>query len=127
MMRILAFGAESAAALAKSLTIEALVLNKSVVPSAEGHLGGLYLDSLTITSHSWLSRYASGDQDDLRSSQSFLEPRRSRIVALDGTLGVDMTYVGRNTYTTLSQGAQLPVRYGESNLDHLEYRIRRAQ
>lgn len=105
MIRMLAFGAESAAALAKSLTIEALVLNKSVVPSMERHFQDFLLESFTIPSHSWFSGYTSGDQDDLCSGQSFLEAVFSRIVALDGTLGIDMTYIGRNAYTPMGQGA----------------------
>ena len=62
-----AFGAESAAALAKSLTMEALVLNRSVTVSTSCDAGGESRVVHTIPSHSWLPGNAGGDQYNLSS------------------------------------------------------------
>ena len=70
MTRRLASGAASAAALAKSRTIEALVLNRSVLD-----MSLLLLKIVrflhTITGHARLSRNTSWDEDYLRTGQGF--------------------------------------------------------
>lgn len=53
---------------------------------------------LTITSHARLSRNTGRDQDDFRALQALSETRRSRIVALDGAVGVDVADISGHTY-----------------------------
>jgi hypothetical protein len=95
MTRRLAFGAASAAALARSRTMEALVLNRSgnVNICAEC----LCLLPHTITSHARLSRNACRDENDLGAGQAFSEARWRRVITLDGALGVDVANIGSDT------------------------------
>jgi hypothetical protein len=53
----------------------------------------------TIASHSRLSRYASGDEDDLSADQGFLESGRCRVITSDCALCVDMADISSNTYS----------------------------
>ena len=102
---MLAPGAASAIALARSRTMEALVLNRSIYISA---FGKHWYDLLghTISGHSRLSGYTSGDQDDLGTSEGLFEARRFWGVALDIALGVDVTDVGSDTCHYLLEADQ---------------------
>lgn len=51
----------------------------------------------TITGHARFSRNTSGDEDNLTSGQTFSETGRSRVVALDGALCVDVAEISSNT------------------------------
>jgi len=103
MTRTLASGAASAAALARSRTIEALVLKRSarcrgqtLSPKRKGMDGVL----LTITGHAGLAGDTGGDEDDLGTLQGVAEAGGSGLVAGDGAVGVDVAQVGRDTYKT---------------------------
>lgn len=78
---MLASGAWSAAALAKSRTIEALVLNRS------GFLSVLkcVIDGSqhTITSHARLAGNTSGNKNDLCALEGLGETRRCRVISAD--------------------------------------------
>jgi len=98
MINSLAFGAASAQALARSLTMEALVLNKSIY--MKSHISPFCLDELnvktcmakrpcwkrmlpTITSHSWLSWDTSWDDNNVRPSDGLLQVLRTSGISLD--------------------------------------------
>ena len=83
MTRMLASGADSAAALARSRTMEALVLNRSALSSARQGMGGGSNPSRTVTSHAWFSRHTSGNEDDLSARESLLEAGRGGFMASD--------------------------------------------
>lgn len=55
------------------------------------------LSKHTITSHSRLSGYTGGDEDDLSAGQSFLESGRCRVITSDCALCVDMADISSNT------------------------------
>lgn len=102
---MLALGADSAAALAKSRTIEALVLKRSILKHqlVKYSITTTVQEQLifhTITGHSRLAGDTSWDQDDLRVSESILEARRSRVVASDGAVGVDVAQISSDTRAT---------------------------
>jgi hypothetical protein len=65
----LAFGAASAAALARSRTIDALVLKRSIYISFASY--SKVVSAHTITSHAWLPGNTCWDENDLRSGQAF--------------------------------------------------------
>lgn len=54
-------------------------------------------DLYTISGHARLARNTSRNEDNLGAGQTLAEARRSRIVALDGRLSVDMADIGGNT------------------------------
>jgi hypothetical protein len=95
--RSFASGAASAAALARSRTIEAFVLNRSV-PLVRLLIFPSRFSKHTIASHSRLSRYTSGDEDDLSADQGFLESGWCRVITSDCALCVDMADISSNTY-----------------------------
>lgn len=96
-----ASGAESAIALARSRTIEALVLNRSDCTSAFRDLDRPSLFR-TVSSHSRLSWHTSWDQNDLGTGEGVLESRTFWCVAFDIALGIDVTDVGSDTCRIVS-------------------------
>ena len=100
---MLASGAESAIALARSRTMEALVLNRSGYDLAFGELG-YKIRTRTVSGHSRLSWHASWDQNDLGTGKGVLKPRTFWCVALDIALGIDVTDVGSDTCQIVSDG-----------------------
>lgn len=94
---MLALGALSAHALARSRTIEALVLNKSVAsPSAIFSSSCLQLIH-TVTSHAGLARHTSWNDNHLGALERLGQPRGSGLVAHDLAVGVDVANIGGNT------------------------------
>jgi len=81
MTRMLASGAASAAALARSRTMEALVLNRSARASVFALLVVCSSASLTVTSHAWLAGHTSRDQDDLTASETVSQARALWVIA----------------------------------------------
>ena len=104
MTKMFAFGAASAAALARSRTIEALVLNKSIVH----RLNRFHLcDSkyLTITSHARFAGDTGRNKDDFGAAEGFSKTGWSWIISLNLALGIDMADISSNTYTGLANGS----------------------
>lgn len=97
MTRILASGADSAMALARSRTMEALVLNRSIVVS--GMMAAISVH-LTVAGHSRLPRYTCWDEDDFRALQTCVQLFLIVLITSDNALGVDMAYVSGNTCCT---------------------------
>jgi hypothetical protein len=96
MTRMLAFGAASAAAFARSRTMLAFVLKRSknsIRPASPIQ----FSSPLTITSHARLSRNTRRDQDDFTALETFSQTRWSWIVALDSALGVDVADISCHT------------------------------
>lgn len=98
---MLAFGALSAAALARSRTIEALVLKRSdtvqrqnVTKSSSLRGSGSFVR--TVTGHARLARYTSRNENDLRVGQRIAQARSGGIVAGHHAVGVDVAQVGRD-------------------------------
>ena len=77
--------------------MEAFVLNRSV-PLVRLLIFPSRFSKHTIASHSRLSRYTSGDEDDLSADQGFLESGRCRVITSDCALCVDMADISSNTY-----------------------------
>lgn len=84
---MLALGAASAAALAKSRTMEALVLKRSAKCKFRPII---LLRRLTITGHAGFARDTSGNEDNLGVGERLLEAGGSRVVAGDGAVSVDV-------------------------------------
>ena len=91
---MLAFGAESATAFARSRTIEALVLNRSTRYLTRNVCVDFAVP--TITGHARLSGDTGWDQNDLSTSQALLQTIVLWGIAFNGTSGVDMTAIGGN-------------------------------
>lgn len=100
---MLASGAAPAIALARSRTMEALVLNRSNNLLTSGELR-CYVRIRTVSGHSRLSWHTSWDQYDLGTGEGILEARAVWCVALDIALGVDVTDVGSDTCRMFSSG-----------------------
>jgi hypothetical protein len=81
MIRTLASGAFSATALAKSRTMEALVLNKSRHVSRGTSDNDRIIH--TITSHAGLARHTSGNDNDVGALERICETWGSGIVTTD--------------------------------------------
>jgi hypothetical protein len=81
MTRILASGADSAAALAKSRTIEALVLNKSAEQLVVNYDVTLANGIHTVACHSRLARDASRDEHNLSPVEGLSEAFGGRAIA----------------------------------------------
>jgi hypothetical protein len=127
--RSFASGAASAAALARSRTIEAFVLNRSV-PLVRLLIFPSRFSKHTIASHSRLSRYTSGDEDDLSTGQGFLESGRRWVITSDCALCVDMADISSNTYFRCKKVRWTDVQFiflERTDLDLLEYHTGRAQ
>lgn len=92
----LASGAASAAAFARSRTMLALVLKRSVSVSK---LKQFHITIHTITSHARLSWNTGRNQDNVGTSQTFSKTRWCWIVALDCAFSVDVADIGSNTYS----------------------------
>jgi hypothetical protein len=100
MTRMLASGEASAAALARSRTIEALVLKRSVEDVISSYPYAMIAadDAIhTITGHAGLAGNTGRDEDDLGALESITEARLVRLVARDGAVGVDVAKVGSDT------------------------------
>jgi hypothetical protein len=97
MTRMLASGEASAAALARSRTIEALVLKRSANGSVSNRACVDKANEHTVTGHARLARNTSRDEDDLRALESLAETRGSRLVATDGAVGVDVAQISSDT------------------------------
>jgi hypothetical protein len=93
-----ASGQESAQAFARSRTIEAFVLKRSLKSVVEADMGFI---TLTISGHARLSRDTSRNQNNIRTLQAFSQARRCRVVSLDCALCVDMAEISSNTYPSL--------------------------
>ena len=100
---MLALGEASAAALARSRTIEALVLKRS--SRCQYPLIHWLSEKRTVTGHAGLARNTSGDEDDLRALQSITEARGSRVEASDGAVGVDVAQISSDTCRKLATEA----------------------
>lgn len=83
---MLALGAASAQALARSRTMLALVLNRS--DGSVLVLGTMCMP--TISCHAGLSWHTGGNEDDIGTGQALSQARWSWVVALDGAVGVDV-------------------------------------
>ena len=103
MTRTLASGAASAIALARSRTMEALVLNRSGCRLAFGELR-YSIRTRTVSGHSRLPWHTSWDQDDFGAGEGILEARTFWCIALDIALGIDVTDVGSDTCQMVSDG-----------------------
>lgn len=104
MTRMLASGEESATALARSRTMDALVLKRSVYSLQYLPDDGIDHGPHTITSHAGFPRNTGWDQDDLRPCQRLLQPVVIWLVACDDALGVDVTNIGSDTCHGVSFG-----------------------
>ena len=101
-MSKLALGAESAAALARSRTIDALVLKRSVFP--EYSSTGVSAVLLTIARHARLTRNTSRNQNNLSIFESCLKTAWCWIVTSDCALGIDMADIGGDTFACKLNG-----------------------
>ena len=81
MMRMLASGAWAAAALARSRTMEALVLKRSMM--CKPRKVDTLVSTHTITGHAWLARNTSGDHDNLGALEAVPQRRWCTVIALD--------------------------------------------
>lgn len=97
--RMLALGAWSAAALAKSRTMEALVLNKSVNKTFSNFetLTRYTEERITIASHSRFSGNTSGYKNNLGALKGSLQSLGTRVITSDLALSVDMRDISSNT------------------------------
>lgn len=95
MTRMFASGAASATDFAKSRTIDALVLNKSICLSIYFHSSSRIV--CTVTGHAGLSRHASRDEDDRCSSEGMLQPITARFVPDNGASRIDVTDIRSDT------------------------------
>lgn len=96
MTRMLASGAPSAMALARSRTMLALVLNKSTELSISAY--AREKSSYTISSHARLPGNSSRDDHNVCILERVLEAIVSRFMTGDLDFGIDVTNVGSNTY-----------------------------
>lgn len=96
---MLASGEASAAALARSRTIEALVLKRSVGECQQGTTAVAVgaRSGHTVTGHAGLARHTSGDEDDLRALESIAQASGGGVVARDGAVGVDVAQISSDT------------------------------
>jgi hypothetical protein len=94
MMRTLASGAASATAVARSRTMEALVLKRSRPFS----LTPTRANILTITGHAWLAGDTGRNDDNLGTSECLSEGRGRLVVASDGAGGVYVSHISGDTY-----------------------------
>ena len=94
---MLASGEASAAALARSRTIEALVLKRSANGSVSNCPCIEKANAHTVTGHAGLARNTGRDEDDLRALESIAETRGSRVVASNGAVGVDVAQISSDT------------------------------
>ena len=101
---MLASGDDSAQALARSRTIDALVLKRSG-ESLVYISHSMKLAPHTITSHSWFSGNASGYQDNFSTGEGLLQAIGFRCVASHHALSIDMTNVSSNTYLYISSSS----------------------
>lgn len=96
--RMLALGAWSAAALAKSRTMEALVLNKSINKTfSNSERLTRYIERITIASHSRLAGNASGYENNLGTLKRSLQSLGTRVITSDLAFSVDMRNISSNT------------------------------
>jgi hypothetical protein len=95
MTRRLALGAASAAALARSRTMLALVLKRSGCVSRRLVCT---IISLTISGHARLAGNTGWDENDLSTLQTLAQTGWGWVVALDGRLGVDVADIGGDTW-----------------------------
>lgn len=78
--------------------MEALVLKRSNDVSRHHKLKGWFCMVLrTITGHAGLARNTSRDEDNLSVSESFLQSGRSRFIASNGAVGIDVAEIGSDT------------------------------
>lgn len=93
--RILASGDASAAALARSRTIDALVLKRSVTTSlfVRDEIKHVY----TISGHARFAGNTSGDKNNIGSFQGLFEAIYARFIASNVAFGIDVTNVRGNT------------------------------
>lgn len=96
MTRTLASGEASAAALARSRTIEALVLKRSALSVSAFHCCKISRGH-TVTGHAGLARNTGRDEDDLGALEGIAKARGSRVEARDNAVSVDVAEVSSNT------------------------------
>lgn len=94
---MLASGEASAAALARSRTIEALVLKRSFDKVSTGSWHHDCGEEHTVTGHAGLARHTSGDEDDLRALESIAQAGGGGVEARDGAVGVDVAQISSDT------------------------------
>jgi hypothetical protein len=97
MTRMLASGEALAAALARSRTMEALVLKRSVKRSVpiRNYLFTVIL--LTVTGHAGLTGNTGRNEDDLGALEGIGKAALSRLVALNGAVSVDVADISSDT------------------------------
>jgi hypothetical protein len=98
--RTKALGQDDAIPFARSRTIPALILNKSIVSTEQREDDHLESCQAKIRRHfqrKYLSGDAGGDDDDICTFQGSAQTIIRRQVSLDDRLGIDMTQVCGNT------------------------------
>ena len=98
MTRMLASGEALAAALARSRTMEALVLKRSVIKRSVPIRRYLFtVILLTVTGHAGLTGNTGRDEDDLGALEGIGKAALSRLVALNGAVSVDVADISSDT------------------------------
>lgn len=87
--------------MARSRTMEALVLNRSI----RVRFVFSFIDTveLTITGHAGLARYTSRDKDDFSASQAVFEALWCWVVTFNNAVGVDVSDISSDACSTLCQ------------------------